>query len=280
MRILVTGGRGFIGTRLVNHLSEITEDVFIIDKVDGQLVQDTDLGQFGELDFIFHLAATPRLGISLVDPAGSIENNITSLTKVLEYCRKNPTTKLIFISSSSAKFANLARNPYALSKAMGEQLVDLYRDTYKVHACSVRLFNVYGPGEAFAYSYTTLVKQCKIGLTTCRGFFIEGDGSIIRDYTHVDDVCEGLVQVMDHMALRPGWNLYELGSGEASVTVKEIVEEFQRDTSLDIEYRAARPGDPPYTCANQFLRPSGWEPKIKVLDYIREWKANGYPSDR
>lgn len=281
MNILVTGGCGFIGSHLVNRLNKEQYNVRIADKrlkygVPVQEMSDADLAGNS---IIYHLAATARLGVSLNDPAGVIDNNVKSTLRLLEYCRKNPDTKLIVVSSSSAKFANLKRNPYALSKAMGEQMVDMYRELYDVKAISVRLFNVYGPREADYGKNTTLIKQCKKGYLSGKGFYIDGDGSTIRDFTHVDDVCTGLITLKKDLENKPGWNLYEIGSGEATITVKQIVEEFQKGTTLPIVYGPPRIGDPPMTRAEPSYTPSGWVQTINVLDYIREWKDQGCPDD-
>lgn len=276
-RILITGGLGFIGQHLANELAP-NNWVSIIDSKKTKSVQDSFIEDY-KPDVIYHLAATARLGVSLEHPSFTLQNNMTSTLHVLDYCKRNPNVKLIVVSSSSAKHAQLTRNPYALSKAIGEQLVDTYRNLYQVQAVSVRLFNVYGPGEMDGGKYTTLLKQCKKGLKSGEGFYIEGDGSIIRDYTHVEDVVQGLIAVEKDMDRRPAWPLYELGSGEASVTVKHIVEEFQKGTTLPIEWRSPRVGDPQYTNADRVLAPTGWQPKHDVLTYIKDWKDRGCPDD-
>lgn len=277
MKILITGGLGFIGMHLAENLA-VDNWVVVCDKKQGKSIQEYDIDAF-KPDIIYHLAATARVGVSLKDPAGVIQNNISGLLKVLEYCRQHPATKLIFASSSSVKFAKLDKNPYALSKAMGEQLVDMYRNLYDVRAVSVRFFNVYGPREADYGMNTTLVKQCKKNLLAKQPFYIEGDGEIIRDFTHVDDVVDGLIAVCNDMDERQALNLFELGSGIASITVRQVVEEFQKGTTLPIEWRASRIGDPPYTNANIYLSPKGWSPKIDILTYIQNWKADGCPDD-
>lgn len=281
MNILVTGGCGFIGSHLVTRLNKENYNVRIADKClkYGLPVQEMTDAELDGNAVIYHLAATARLGVSLADPAGVIDNNIRSTLRLLEYCRKNPHVKLIVVSSSSAKFANLKINPYALSKAMCEQMVDLYRQLYKVKAISVRLFNVYGPGEADYGKNTTLIKQCKKGYLSGVGFYIDGDGSIIRDFTHVDDVCTGLITLKKDMEIKPSWSLYEIGSGNATITVKQIVEEFQKGTNLPITHTPPRIGDPRYTCAETAYIPTGWVQTINVLDYIRQWKNEGCPDD-
>ena len=276
MKVLVTGASGFIGAHLVSRLNRLHHSVRTCDRrtrtaIPVQELTDDDING---VDVVVHLAATARLGISLKEPEAVIENNVTAVLRLLEHCRIHPATKLIYISSSSVKFADLKKNPYALSKAMGEQLVELYRETYQVNATSVRLFNVYGPGEADYGPNTTLIKQCKKALLDNKNLYIDGDGTVVRDFTHVDDVIDGIIAIFyDLHCLK---SVYELGSGSMTVSVKDIVTEFQKGTNLSIEYRPARIGDPPSTCADIKLCPGNWKPKINILDHIRDWKNKGY----
>jgi UDP-glucose 4-epimerase len=272
MRTLVTGGYGFIGSHLVRELREQDVEVLIADRLNR--VQDISDSDLDSCSIIFHLAATPRLGISLEKPGEVIENNLTSTLRLLEYCRKNPDILLVNVSSSSVKFADLEENPYALSKAMGEQLVDLYRTTFKAKATNVRLFNVYGPGEADYDKHTTLLKACKKSLLTNKPLIVNGDGKIWRDYTHVADVVSGLLVVAHEMMQGDFKRLYELGAGKPTATWR-IVEEF----GCQVEYGPKRHGDAPATCAEKGLQPANWTPQIDVLDYIQEWKAQGCPND-
>lgn len=279
MNILVTGGFGFIGRHLTstfeaNHI-EVTP---FGNREAGQLVQNRGDSFLSQFDVIYHLAAIPRVGVSLEKPGLVLHNNHESTLRLLEYCRHNPKTKLIFASSSSVKFANLQENPYALSKKMGEDLIKLYVDTYGITASSVRFFNVYGPGESEYGKNTTLVKAFKKCILEKRNFKVNGDGSIRRDYTHVNDVVSGLARV--HMEMIRGNHkpLYEIGSGQ-DTSVKQIAEAFQEGTDLEIEYGPARNGDAPFTCADQNLLPVGWYPTVDVIEYIREWKASGCPND-
>lgn len=278
MKIIVTGGKGFIGTHLVNKLKALDHEVTVVDSRGGKLVQELRDDDLKGYDVIFHLAATARVGISLNFPEETLSNNINSTLLLLDHCRKYPSTQLIFASSSSAAFADVMQNPYAMSKRICEDLIEMYRKTYGVKGTIVRFFNVYGPGEADYGPHTTLIKQCKKGYLNGMGFYITGDGSIVRDFTHVYDVVAGLARILDCSQFMEQ-HRFELGSTDATVSVKDIVEEFQKGTDLRIRHRKSRPGDPPKTCASKDAVPEGWEPKVKVLEYIRQWKACGCPAD-
>lgn len=274
MNILVTGGDGFIGSHLIKQLEENGHQVTNISS-DIQLLDDS---AFGNPQVIYHLGAFPRVGYSIDNPEKVLSNNYLATLRVLEYCRFHPSTRLINVSSSSVKFANLLHNPYALSKKFGEDLTDLYRVTYGIKATNVRLFNVYGPGEAEYGKFTTLVKACKKRVITGSNLKITGDGSIARDFTHVADVVNGLVAVDRLLQQGVAIALYELGAGKPT-SVAEVVEEFQRGTNLKIDYDMPRPNDPEQTRADPYRRPHGWFPVFDVLDYIQDWKAAGCPND-
>lgn len=274
MNILVTGGDGFIGSHLIKQLEENGHQVTNISS-DIQLLDDV---AFGKPQVIYHLGAFPRVGYSLENPEKVLSNNYLSTLRVLEYCRFHPSTRLINVSSSSVKFAKLVHNPYAMSKKFGEDLTDLYRVTYKVKAANVRLFNVYGPGEAEYGQFTTLVKACKKRVMSGANLRVTGDGSIARDFTHVADVVNGLIAVDRLLQQDVATALYELGAGKPT-TVREVVEEFQRGTNLKIEIVPARANDPELTSADPYRRPHGWFPVFDVLDYIQDWKTAGCPND-
>lgn len=264
--VVVTGGRGFIGRHLVKLLYSKGHHVQVID-VPDDLTQaiDSDL----KSDFIIHLAAIPRLGVSLKHPEAVIYNNVTSTLRILTFCRRNPTTKLINISSSSVKFADLNKNPYAYSKKICEDLIIMHRTLYQINATTVRLFNVYGDDETEWPGAITLLSACKNAVVNNGPVKINGDGSISRAFTHVDDVAEGLIEIMHrHEAWR---ELYEIGN--KTYSVNDIINAF----GVDAVYGPSRIGDPQETATDQLFR-LNVDLKIDVLEYIAKWKnENGLP---
>jgi UDP-glucose 4-epimerase len=300
MKILVTGGNGFIGTKLSSMLKRVNHDVTVVDvkppvaatPLSKQQVKTVELymeelktletnplvyGKQAPFDVIFHLAATPRIGVGLVEPEKVLSNNINSLIAALSYCRRNPSTKLIFISSSSAVWSDVSKNPYALSKKIGEELLGTYIGTYGVNAVIARLYNVYGPGEADCGNHTTLIKQCKKCYVSNQPLIVRGDGSVCRDFTHVDDVVAGLVAIMVQMESQDHPRLFEIGAGMGCVTVNQVIEAFGEP--LKVTYTDSVDADAPKTLADFGLWPSGWKAKISVLDHIAEWRKTGRLSD-
>lgn len=235
------------------------------------------LGEPVKYDLVVHLAAIPRVGISLNTPAHVIKNNVNSTLAALEYCRK-ADIPFINISSSSVVWADVNKNPYALSKKMGEDMVNTYCETFNTKATNVRLFNVYGPGELDNGQYTTLIRRCKTAIRTGTPLPLFGDGENLRDYTHVLDVVQAIIQVMRDAHLRELNPLYEVGPGQGTVSVNDIIREFGI-AGLEVDPQPARLGDPPLTKADTDLWPAGWWPKIDVLDHIRNWVSLGCPRD-
>lgn len=271
MNITVTGGKGFIGTYLSSALKQLGHAVCIIDRPDD--VDQMADQQFRNPKIIFHLAATARVGVSLERPDFVLRNNFNGIHRVLEYCRNNPDTMLIFVSSSSVRFADLTKNPYALSKKIGEDMLNMYVETYGIKAVTVRLFNVFGAGEADMGPHTTVVKRFKKAYDAGEGLIINGDGSMARDFTHVEDAVRGLIGVASDMQRNINYELYELGSGSPT-TILDIAHAFVEGTELPITFGPERAGDALRTIADSDLVPFGWEPKIHVLDHIREWKLS------
>lgn len=300
--ILVTGGQGFIGQHLVLSLVDLGYNVTVVDykasvpcfahvfypqecsaffeqrmvQFDASNLKDL-LGEPVKYDLVIHLAAIPRVGISLNMPAHVIKNNTNSTLAGLEYCRK-AGIPFINISSSSVVWADTEKNPYALSKKMGEQMVNAYRETFGTKGTNIRLFNVYGPGEIDDGQYTTLIRRCKTAIRSGTPLPLFGDGENKRDYTHVLDVVQAIIQVMKDAQSDELKPCYEIGPGHGTVSVNDIIREFGV-AGLEVDPQPARPGDPPLTKADTSLWPEGWHPKIDVLDHIRNWISLGCPRD-
>jgi UDP-glucose 4-epimerase len=276
MKILVTGGFGFIGRHLVEILKSNGFDVTPFGDTKTNLIQVTPGSFFSNFDVIFHLAAIPRVGVSLEHPGLVLQNNQSSTLSLLEHCRLNPKTLLINASSSSVVYADLDKNPYALSKKVCEDMVNTYVSCFGIKAASVRFFNVYGPGESDYGKNTTLVQACKNAILENKELIVNGDGSVLRDYTHVLDVVSGLLRVLLEMRRGDHKPVYEIGAGEP-VSVKKIVETFKRGTNLRVKYGPPRTGDAPITRVEKNLLPVGWYQTIKILDHIKDWKAINCP---
>ena len=175
MRILVTGGAGFVGTNLIKRLVSEGHEVLSIDNyctgteenhIDGCRYWNFDLSDeilpieeilttmcIEKLDCIYHIAALARIQPSLINPKQSIRNNTISTLNVLDYARLN--NSVVVYAGSSSFHHGVFDSPYAWSKYCGEQLVELYNKVYDLPTVTCRFYNVYGP-HPVSYTHLTL----------------------------------------------------------------------------------------------------------------------------
>ena len=302
MRILVTGGAGFIGNHLCTALAVAKHEVVSVDSAGkcrdprvvsfvgsvSDFMHDVNLWRIipnlmniierphPGFDAIIHLADIPRYYTSIERPGDVLSNSYSSTLNLLEYCRRHPFTRFMFISSSDVVFDDTTTNPHALAKLHGEQLTCLYRETFDVMTTVVRLFNVFGPGEPNLGQHSTLFRHCQECILSGKDFEVNGDGTQVRDFTHVADTVSGikaaLTELMDGTLRSTCRPTYELGASNARYCVNDIVAEFAKGTSLKVRRRPRRAGEPQLTMADPQLRPAGWAPVIDPLNFIAAWK--------
>jgi len=291
MRVLVTGGAGFVGTNLIKRLLKDGHKVASMDNYSTGYKENEqegcnyincnleDLNQptlfdkelfniLDGVDTIFHMAALARIQPSIVNPTTAINNNFDSTLNVLEWARKN-NIPVVFAGSSSFHHG-LWGSPYAWSKHAGEQLCKLYSNVYDLPTSICRFYNVYGPHQLESGTYATVLgifeKQHREG----KPLTVTGDGEQRRDFTHIDDIVDGIVKCHEAMHgavdMRYAGEIFELGRG-VNFSIKEIAEMF----GGEIEYIPKRPGEYDvtlcdYSKANDVL---GWTPTKNIQDYIR-----------
>jgi len=290
MKALVTGGAGFVGTNLIKRLLKDGHDVTSLDnystgfKENEQegckyIVGDVrtnfwDLSQTDEcevtceceienVDVIFHMAALARIQPSIKDPKPALNVNVNGTLNVLEYARKY-NTQVIYAGSSS-KHHGIFNSPYAWSKHGGEELCKLYSKVYDLNTTICRFYNVYGEHHIRTGSYATVLGIFEEQYLNKTPLTITGDGEQRRDFTHIDDIVEGLVNCIgkDYKAEE-----FELGTG-VNYSINEIAEMFKCES----KYIPARPGEYDitlcdYSKANKEL---GYNPKGNLKRYIKQW---------
>jgi len=278
MRMLVTGGAGFVGANLIKRLLKDILDVVSVDNYstgkrenhqEGCQYHDFDLS-YGfkykvfddEYDVIFHMAALARIQPSIKNPHKTLFNNFVSTLNILELARQN-NTRFIYAGSSSVHHG-LFESPYAWSKFSGEDLCKLYSNVYNVDTAICRFYNVYGPHQLEEGDYSTVIgifeKQYREG----KPLTITADGEQRRDFTHIDDIVDGVVKSSKQSFKG---EIFELGRG-VNFSINEIADMFGK--GYPKEYIEQRPGEYDvtlcdYTKANQEL---DWIPTGNIKDYI------------
>lgn len=207
MKVLITGGGGFIGSHLVDRLIHENNVVVVLDEKSREStpifshelyhrgkVEETSFfrgKKYAKFDVIYHLAAIPRIQQSFHHEIRTHEVNVMGTIHMLELA-KNTGARFVF-TSTSCVYADENLNPYAFSKWIGEKYCHHYRQLHGVKTTILRLFNVYGPRQYEEGPGATVVgifeKQYREGDTLT----ITGDGSQRRDFIHVDDVVDTLV---------------------------------------------------------------------------------------
>ena len=276
MRILVTGGAGFIGTNLIKRLLQDGHEVISIDNYNTGLKENHQEGceylehdirsitsyNFINPDVVFHMAAIARIQPSFKNPIDYFTTNANGTLNLVNWCAEN-NVSLIYAGSSS-KHSGRFKNPYTFSKDIGEDIIELYKKHYYLSTTITRFYNVYGPYQLTEGGYTTLIGRWLNNIKNGIQCEIYGDGEQRRDFTHVDDIIDALVAIMD--GNHYGWD-FELGRGK-NISVNEVAK------MMDITpiYKEAKPGEARHTLNidNTAYDVLDWEPKINLEEYLKK----------
>ena len=297
MKALVTGGTGFVGTNLIKRLLRDGHEVISVDNYSTgvkeneqqgcryenyDIASDHTIGIYvdhgtypswrdEEFDVIYHMAALARIQPSLEHPASHIKNNFNSTLHILELARKKEIP--VVYAGSSSFHCGLYGSPYAWSKYGGEELCRLYSSVYDTPTAICRFYNVYGPHQILDSEYAAVIgiwiNQYKKG----EPLTITDEGEQRRDFTHIDDIVDGLVKCGDGLlgenSSEISGEIFELGRG-INYSMNEVVDMFGE---YPRKYIPARKGEYPVTLcedtkAHELL---GWKPIVDIKDYIKEW---------
>ena len=276
MKILVTGGAGFIGSHLCESLVKERHKVYVLDNystgrlenhhsgvtyIEGDVKNIEKLVQFSP-DLIYHLGEYARVEQSFEDIEKVWDYNKKGIFAILQFCRKHKA-KLIY-AGSSTKFGDgglgRSQSPYAWIKASNTELVENYGNWFGISYAIVYFYNVYGGKEISYGKYATLialfVEKYKNGETLP----VVSPGTQLRNFTHVDDIISGLIIVGKHGA---GDN-YGIGCA-ISYSILEIAEAFGSDTKMLPERKGNRMNSEVICERTKKL---GWSETKSVMDYI------------
>ena len=292
MNILVTGGAGFVGSNLIKQLIDDNHYVESLDNYSSGHKRNEHFGcQYRHFDIkdsfdlinftrkpdvIFHLAAKSRIQPSFKNPKDTLDDNILGTMNVLELARKKKIQ--VIYSGSSSRHYNLYGSPYALSKNVGEELCRMYAKVYDVNATICRFYNVYGEGQITYGKYATVIGLFQHKYLRCQSLTIVGDGEQSRDFTHIDDIVNGLIQTMNVYCGQFVGETIELGSCK-SYTINEVAKMFlNKFNDKTVEYLPARKGEYASTLCDisKAREQINYQPKVDLKDYIKNWlEING-----
>ena len=302
MKILVTGGAGFIGSHLVKRLLDRGDSVLVIDNfnnyydpkikrsnIKGYIsnkkfklfeidIRDDLRHIFEEnnIDQVVHLAARAGVRPSIEEPLLYSDVNIIGTANILENCREFDIKTVIFGSSSSVYGINSKVpftevdilehpiSPYAVTKISGEQLCKIYSECYSINITCLRFFTVFGPRQRPEMAIHKFVNL----ISQDKQIPFYGDGTTGRDYTYVTDIIDGILSAMDK---KFSFEIINLGDSNV-VKLKELVEIMEKEIGKKavLKTMANQPGDVPITYADisKAKKLLGYSPKIKIHDGI------------
>tara|TARA_B100000579_G_C22811778_1_gene845655 strand:- start:101 stop:943 length:843 start_codon:yes stop_codon:yes gene_type:complete len=278
MKILITGHKGYIGSRLYKKLSynKNISCLIGVDLKDGNDIIDFDFNE--NLDFIFHMAALPSVQLSVDRPSYTLKHNVLGTSKILELAKKTNAKRVIF-SSSAAIYGNsgVPESPYGMHKLMSEMECRLYSNLYNIDTVSLRYFNIFSEDQKYGGAYSAVISAWIEMLDKKRKLRIDGDGEQTRDFIHVDDIISANIFCMNHKGLFKG-NAYDVGNGKSISlnSIKGIVDKYQKRVSW--EYFEKRSGDINESCANinNGLQSFGWSPNINPIEKFHEYFSKNF----
>ena len=295
MKVLVTGGAGFIGSHIAEYFAEAGHTVRILDNLatgflrnvpqykniefiqgdicDSNLVEKVVSG----MDCVFHEAALVSVPLSCERPAEAFRVNTLGTLNVLQACVKAGVDKFV-TASSAAIYGNNPilpkredmypepTSPYAISKLDGEYLARMFYESHGLQTTCLRYFNVYGPRQDPKSPYAAVIpiflERAKAG----KDLIIYGDGLQSRDFVHIKDVVRANVAALDH----GDGQVFNVAMGK-SVTVVELAENILKLTgsSNRIVYAASRAGDVRDSKADVSKISSWWKGEVELQDGLK-----------
>ena len=266
MRILITGGAGFIGSNLSRVALEAGHEVSVIDDlstgsrdnlagmdvrfVESSILDNTALDQaLDEASAVVHLAALPSVPRSIRDPIASHTVNATGTLNVLERARAADITHVVSASSSSVYGTNPAlpkserewirpMSPYAVSKAATEQYTLAYQQSFGFDTVAFRFFNVYGPGQAAGHAYAAVVPTFIDAILSGRPVPLHGDGKQSRDFTFIATVCWILLDAVERRISHPEPVNLAFGT---NTNLLQLLEVLRAETGEDFDVKSMPP---------------------------------------
>ena len=296
-KILVSGGAGFIASHLTDKLIEKGHQVVVIDNLstgkkenlnpqaDFYNLDICDFDKikplFKDINYVFHLAAIPRVPISVEDPVGTSKVNILGTINVFKAGIDAKVKRIVFASSSSV-YGDQTRlplqedmipnpiSPYALQKLVGEQFAKLFTNLYKTPIICLRYFNVYGPRIDFGSDYSLVIGKFLKQKAEGKPLTIYGDGEQTRGFCYVDDIAEANIKAMESEKLKGG-EVINISSGDS-----QTINYLAKLIGGQVQYLSVRLGDILHTKADTARAENllNWQPNVlfeEGFKNVQEW---------
>ncbi len=302
MRVLVTGGAGFIGSHLVDALIARGDSVRILDNFStgsmdnvnaaAELVQgdvsdwETVRTAVTDCDLVFHEAALVSVPYSIENPTLNHETNVTGTFNVFEAARQEEIRRVVY-ATSSAVYGNRPGlpklesdppapiSPYAAAKLMTEQYAAAFNACYDIECVGLRYMNVYGPRQNPGSPYSGVLSIFAERAMKGQGVTVHGDGGQTRDFVNVRDVVQANL-LASTAAFDPAACIFNVGLGEQT-SLNQIVDVLGTITGapLAVTYGDERPGDIRHSCADitQARQTLSFDPQVDLLTGLRETLA-------
>lgn len=308
MRTLVTGGAGFIGSTLADHLLRRGDAVRVLDDlsagsranlaaigaevevVEGDLRDAAAVARAtAGIEVVYHLGADASVPRSVADPRACYDVNVMGTLNLLAAARDAGCRRVVF-ASSSAVYGNdptlpkretmppRPASPYAASKLAGEDLCAAFRRSYGLESVSLRFFNVYGPRQDPNGAYAPVIPRFIAALRRGESPTVFGDGEQTRDFVYVADVVRALTLAADTVGTADGGGgPYNVASGQA-VTLNRLIALLGDLLGVGVrtDYLPERPGDVRHSAADvSAIRAGlGWEPVISLDEGLAQTLAS------
>jgi len=276
MNIVITGGLGFIGINLTKRLLADGHKIIVIDdysvgKVENQIegvrylpmnVEQIEYIRGDEVDLCFHLAALSRIQPSFEAPSEFFRVNVSGTEAVCEWARKW-NVKVVY-SGSSSQWHDPFQSPYAMYKKLGEDVCKMYKRVFGTNIEIARFYNVYGPYEITEGKWAAVIGKWRGNIERGETIKIHGDGEQRRDFTHVDDIVDGLIKI--GFGTESHEDAWELGTG-FNYSLNEVANMF----NVVCEYVDDVKGNYKETkrVNDDAITRLGWAPKDVLKDYIK-----------
>lgn len=303
MKVLITGGAGFIGSHVAEHFFKNQYDVYIVDNlstgyrknipfIDDNHFFNIDITDYKKIndmlmlhnfDIIVHLAAMVSVVETIKKPAESNSVNVDAVLNILNTCKQNKNLKKFVFASSAAVYGNeqtlpkssesriQPESPYAIQKYSGEQYVKVYNNLYDLPTTALRFFNVYGPKQDPKSQYSGVLSIIKNAYENDLIFNFYGDGSQTRDFIYVKDIVQAIDIVVNNIECNGG--IYNVGTGiptDLNTVFNTFGEIFNK--TINTKYYDFRKGDVKHSYADiSKLNRLGFKPQYDILRGLNEY---------